>query len=89
MRLPDQCSAAFTLHCLLSVSIYRLDKTDSPLIPGAYIYLLGVQYLISLSDGFVGYTLPLYNTIAIMIKQCYSSPVHADHLQAQPVLYFN
>ena len=49
----------------LSVSIDQLDKADAPLIPEAYIYLLGVQCLVSLSDGLAGYTFPLYNTLAV------------------------
>ncbi|KAF8492088.1 hypothetical protein F5888DRAFT_248189 [Russula emetica] len=40
--------------------IDQLDKADAPLIPEAYIYLLGLQYLVSLSDGLAGYTFPLY-----------------------------
>ncbi|KAI0272020.1 hypothetical protein BGY98DRAFT_936829 [Russula aff. rugulosa BPL654] len=30
-----------------------------------YIYLLGVQYLVSLSDGLTGYSFHLYNTVAV------------------------
>jgi hypothetical protein len=63
VRLPDQRSAdklPICYHqCFLSVSIDQLDKADAPLIPLAYIYLIGVQCLISLSDGLVGYTFPL------------------------------
>jgi hypothetical protein len=69
VRLPNRCSAdkmpTFSRHCLLSVSIDQLDKADAPLIPEAYIYLLGVQCLVSLSDGLAGYTFPLYNTLAV------------------------
>ena len=69
VRLPNQRSAdkftTFSCDCLLSVSIDQLDKTDVPLIPEAYIYLLGVQCLVSLSDGLAGYTFPLYNTLAV------------------------
>ena len=69
VRLPNRCSAdklpTFSCHCLLSVSIDQLDKADAPLIPEAYIYLLGVQCLVSLSDGLAGYTFPLYNTLAV------------------------
>ena len=36
-----------------------------PLIPEQYIYLLGVQHLVSLSDGLTGYSFPLYNTIVV------------------------
>jgi hypothetical protein len=34
-------------------------------VPEAYIYLLGVQCLVSLSDGLAGYAIPLYNTLAV------------------------
>jgi hypothetical protein len=30
-----------------------------------YIYLLGVQCLVSLSDGLAAYAIPLYNTLAV------------------------
>ena len=69
VRLPNRHfadkSPTFPRDCLLSVSIDQLDKADAPLIPEAYIYLLGVQCLVSLSDGFAGYTFPLYNTLAV------------------------
>jgi hypothetical protein len=29
------------------------------------VYLLGVQFVISLSDGLAGYTFPLYDTLAV------------------------
>jgi hypothetical protein len=58
VRLPDQRSADRLLtishHCLLPVSIDLLDKGDAPLIPKAYIYLLGAQCLVSLSDSLAG-----------------------------------
>lgn len=47
------------------VSIDQLDKADAPPIPEAYIYLLGVQCLVSLSDGLAVYVFPLYNTLAV------------------------
>jgi len=69
VRLPDQSSAdrlpTSSRHCLLSVSIDQLDKADAPVIPEAYIYLLSVQCLVSLSDGLAEYTFPLYNTLAV------------------------
>ena len=58
-------SQPFPLTILIFVSIDQLDKADAPLIPEAYIYLLGVQCLVSLSDGFAGYIFPLYNTLAV------------------------
>ena len=47
------------------VSIDQLDKADAPPIPEAYIYLLGVQCLVSLSDGLAVYVFPLYNNLAV------------------------
>lgn len=49
----------------LSCSIDQLDKADSPPIPETYIYLLGVQCLVSLCEGFVFLTGPLYTSIVI------------------------
>jgi hypothetical protein len=69
VRLPNRRSAdklpTFPRYCLLSLSIDQLDKADAPLIPEAYIYLLGVQCLVSLSDGLAGYAFPLFNTLAV------------------------
>jgi hypothetical protein len=69
VRLPHRRSAdklpTVSRYCLLSVSIDQLDKADAPLIPEAFIYLLGVACLVSLSDGLARYTSPLYNTIAV------------------------
>jgi len=48
-----------------SHSIDQLDKTDAPPIPEGYIYLLGVQCLVSLCDGLAGYAIPLYNNLAV------------------------
>jgi hypothetical protein len=42
-----------------------LDKADAPPIPEVYIYLLGVQCLISFSDGPAAYAIPLYSTLAV------------------------
>ena len=61
-----------------SHSIDQLDKTDAPPIPEAYIYLLGVQCLVSLCDGLAGYAIPLYNTLAVQKPPARSSePVRA------------
>ena len=61
---PDQCSPdkrpTFPHHFLLFISIDQLDKTDAPLIPEAYIHLLGTQYPVSFSNGLWG-KLFLYN----------------------------
>jgi hypothetical protein len=67
--LPGHRSAdglpTLSRHCLLSVSIDQLDKVDAPLIPEAFICLLGVQCLVSLADGLARYTFPLYNIIPV------------------------
>ncbi|TFK51181.1 hypothetical protein OE88DRAFT_1807990 [Heliocybe sulcata] len=52
--------SAMKLQC-----IDQLDKADAPPIPEAYIYLLAVQCLVSLCEGFVTYTAPVYNSIMI------------------------
>ncbi|TDL18222.1 hypothetical protein BD410DRAFT_900985 [Rickenella mellea] len=52
--------SAMKLQC-----IDQLDKADSPSIPESYIYLLGLQCLVSLCEGFASITLPLYNSIVI------------------------
>jgi len=46
-------------------SIDQLDKADSPAIPDSYIYLLVLQSLVALADGFAAYVFPLYTTIVI------------------------
>ncbi|KAJ3718582.1 hypothetical protein DFJ43DRAFT_1159494 [Lentinula guzmanii] len=45
--------------------IDQLDKADSPPIPESYIYLLAVQCLVSLCEGFATFSAPLFNTIMI------------------------
>lgn len=50
----------------LSKSIDQLDKADSPPIPDSYIYLLTLQCLVTLVEGFASLVLPLYNSITIV-----------------------
>ncbi|KAK2460493.1 hypothetical protein APHAL10511_007499 [Amanita phalloides] len=45
--------------------IDQLDKADAPPIPESYIYLLAVNAIASLCEGFAGFTVPLYNSIVI------------------------
>ncbi|KAJ6632164.1 hypothetical protein B0H10DRAFT_1976381 [Mycena sp. CBHHK59/15] len=52
--------SAMKLQC-----IDQLDKADSPPIPESYIYLLAVQCIVSLCEGFAGFIGPLYTTIVI------------------------
>jgi hypothetical protein len=60
--VPSRFANSLFGSCLSSID--QLDKADAPPIPEAYIYLLGVQSLVSLSDGLAGYSIPLYNTLA-------------------------
>ncbi|THH10921.1 hypothetical protein EW145_g989 [Phellinidium pouzarii] len=52
--------SALKLQC-----IDQLDKADAPPIPDSYIYLLGLQCLVSICEGFASVTLPLFNTIVV------------------------
>ncbi|KAF9021632.1 hypothetical protein BDZ89DRAFT_232067 [Hymenopellis radicata] len=45
--------------------IDQLDKADSPPIPESYIYLLGIQCLVSLCKGLASFTGPFYTQIVI------------------------
>ncbi|KAF9559372.1 hypothetical protein CPC08DRAFT_666543 [Agrocybe pediades] len=45
--------------------IDQLDKADAPAIPETYIYLLAVQCIISLCEGFASFSGPIYSTIAV------------------------
>ncbi|KAJ7054837.1 hypothetical protein C8F01DRAFT_1161520 [Mycena amicta] len=53
--------SAMKLQC-----IDQLDKADAPPIPESYIYLLGVQCIVSLCEGFAAYTGPVYSAIAVI-----------------------
>ncbi|KAJ3975915.1 hypothetical protein EV361DRAFT_886314 [Lentinula raphanica] len=53
-------SSTMKLQC-----IDQLDKADSPPIPESYIYLLAVQCLVSLCEGFATFSAPLFNAIVI------------------------
>ncbi|PFH47539.1 hypothetical protein AMATHDRAFT_151886 [Amanita thiersii Skay4041] len=52
--------SAMKLQC-----IDQLDKADSPVIPDSYIYLLAVQCIDSLCEGFATFTGPLYTSIVV------------------------
>ena len=49
----------------LLLSIDQLDKADVPTIPQSYIYLLAVQCIISLYEGFALCSGPIYGHLAI------------------------
>ncbi|KAG9312399.1 guanine nucleotide exchange factor in Golgi transport N-terminal-domain-containing protein [Chiua virens] len=66
----------------VSHSIDQLDKADSPPIPESYVYLLGVQCIVSLCEGFASFTGPLYTSIAIQRPRTAGDPV----IRAPPAL---
>jgi len=47
------------------LSIDQLDKADAPPIPEAYVYLLALQCLVSLCEGFAAFAGPLYTTLVV------------------------
>ena len=65
-----------------ALSIDQLDKADSPPIPESYLYLLGVQCLVSLCEGFANFTAPLYNSIMVQKPRSAGEPV----IRAPPAL---
>ncbi len=69
--------SAMKLQC-----IDQLDKADSPPIPESYLYLLGVQCLVSLCEGFSTSTGPLYNSIMVQKPRSAGEPV----IRAPPAL---
>lgn len=58
-----------------SYSIDQLDKAESPPIPESYIYLLAVQCLVSLCEGFASCAAPLYNSIMVQKPRAAGEPV--------------
>jgi hypothetical protein len=46
-------------------SIDQLDKADAPPIPESYVYMLGVQCLVAICDGFATFAAPLYTALAV------------------------
>ncbi|KAG2050060.1 hypothetical protein BDR06DRAFT_960556 [Suillus hirtellus] len=63
-------NSAMKLQC-----IDQLDKADSPPIPEAYIYLLAVQCIVSLCEGFASFTGPLYTSIMVQRPRAAGEPV--------------
>ncbi|KAI8977746.1 hypothetical protein BD414DRAFT_154340 [Trametes punicea] len=70
-------NSAMKLQC-----IDQLDKADSPPIPESYLYLLGVQCLVSLCEGFAAFTAPMYNSIMVQKPRAAGDPV----VRAPPAL---
>ncbi|KAG8814900.1 hypothetical protein FRC17_000932, partial [Serendipita sp. 399] len=46
--------------CSHDSSIDQLDKADAPMIPEGYIYVLGLQCLVSIAEGFASSVLPAF-----------------------------
>jgi hypothetical protein len=44
-------------------SIDQLDKADAPMIPEGYIYVLGLQCLVSIAEGFAATALPAFASL--------------------------
>ncbi|KAI0263894.1 hypothetical protein BGY98DRAFT_1103745 [Russula aff. rugulosa BPL654] len=71
-------SAATKVQWCLPIN---LDKTDAPLIPEAYINILGMQYPVSFSNGLTGYTagpqtlLETLNALAAPLLPPYHEPL--------------
>ncbi|KAF9484605.1 hypothetical protein BDN70DRAFT_825412 [Pholiota conissans] len=65
--------------------IDQLDKADAPAIPESYIYLLGVQCIISLCEGFASFSGPIYSTIAMQRPRAAGDAV----VRAPPALDLN
>jgi len=62
------CRSSLIFHLLsylFITSIDQLDKADAPTIPESYIYLLAVQCIISLCEGFASFSGPIYSHLAI------------------------
>ncbi|KAF8874390.1 hypothetical protein CPB84DRAFT_1817905 [Gymnopilus junonius] len=65
--------------------IDQLDKADAPPIPEPYIYLLAVQCIISLCEGFASFSGPIYTSIAIQRPRAAGDAV----VRAPPALDLN
>ncbi|KAG1726836.1 hypothetical protein EDB19DRAFT_1897612 [Suillus lakei] len=63
-------NSAMKLQC-----IDQLDKADSPPIPEAYVYLIAVQCIVSLCEGFASFTGPLYTSIMVQRPRAAGEPV--------------
>lgn len=62
-------TAMMKLQC-----IDQLDKAEAPPIPESYVYLLGVQCLVSLCEGFLSTVYPLYTTLVVHQNQRVAPP---------------
>lgn len=71
-------TATVKLQC-----IDQLDKSDAPAIPETYIFLLALQCLNAIGEGFAAHILPVYS--ALMARRPRSGE---EHLPAPPAIQF-
>lgn len=55
-------------------SIDQLDKADAPPIPESYIYLLTLQCIVSLCEGFASFSGPIYTSLVVQIPRAAGEP---------------
>ena len=88
VRLSDQCSAdrLLTLTVILLASISSTRRVHHSSQMHTYAVSPRVEFLASLPDGLVGYTLPFCNTLAAQKPPAGSTePVHAP---IPPIPYY-
>jgi len=72
-------TATVKLQC-----IDQLDKSDAPVIPETYVFLLALQCLNAIGEGFAAYTLPIYSALMARRPKAGNEP-----LIAPPTIKFN
>ncbi|KAF9530793.1 hypothetical protein CPB83DRAFT_850328 [Crepidotus variabilis] len=65
--------------------IDQLDKADAPPIPESYVYLLAVQSIVSLCEGFASFSGPIYSNLVIQRPRAAGDPA----IKAPPALDLN
>lgn len=63
-------------YCFIVISIDQLDKADAPAIPDTYIYLLAVQCIVSLCEGFVTFSSPIYSSLITQLPRAPGDPAN-------------
>src|SRR5436190_1427397 len=59
--------------CSFPHSIDQLDKADAPMIPEGYIYVLGLQCLVSIAEGFAATALPAFSSLTSKLPHATAS----------------
>ncbi|KIM30394.1 hypothetical protein M408DRAFT_21910 [Serendipita vermifera MAFF 305830] len=72
--------------CTMKVQcIDQLDKADAPMIPEGYIYVLGLQCLVSIAEGFASTALPAFTSLTSRFSSTEASKLpKALNLEALP-----